>query len=414
MKVFIYKAIKNKKLISEEIEGKDEEEVAGKLREKGLEILSIKSKSGKKDEKEGDKKPSFMDRFKKVKKVEKVFLYKNISTMLQAGLPLPEVIDLMRDSVKNPILIEVLGQLKYDVESGNYISTSLAKHPKVFATSEIAMIQAGEAGGKLPESFYSLYEDAESENKLVRDVKGAMMYPAIILSILLLVVILLLVFVLPQLTGFFNQANIEVPLMTRVIMAVSDFSRKNYILITIILVVTLFGFRLLLKRSKKAQIYFDKIVIKIPWLGKQFKLFYIHKVARTLGLLIKSGVPILQALEIVEKSVPHHGYSASIGIIRKDIKSGGKLSTSIEKFDDLYPIFVSRMLKVGDQTGNTSDSLNNISEYYRDELKETLENISSIIEPVLMVILGVGVAFIAVSVLLPLYKIVSGINQMQK
>ncbi|MBN2015360.1 type II secretion system F family protein [Candidatus Dojkabacteria bacterium] len=416
METYSYKALKDDKLVSGELEGRDENEIAGKLQEQGLEVLNIKQEGGKKSVTPsiGKVKTSFLDRFKKVKKVEKMFLYKNFATMLKAGLPLPEAIDLMRESLKNPLLEGVLSQLKYDVEAGNYISASLSKFSDIFSQSEISMIQAGEAGGTLPQSFHGLFIDAEAETKLQKDIKGAMMYPAIILSILLLVTLLLLIFVLPQLTGFFLQANIEVPTMTRIIMAASDFFKDYFFLIAIVVVALIVTLRSLIKKSKTVKKYFDKFTIRIPWLGMQFKYYYIHKIARMLGLLIKSGVPILEALEIVEKSIGHLGFSNSIRVMRSDIKRGGKLSTSVQSFDKLYPPFVSRMLSVGDRTGNTSEALENVSEYYDEELRSTLANISSIIEPILMVALGLGVAFIAISVLIPMYSIVSGINQMQK
>jgi len=414
MHKYTYKAIKDKKLISGGVEASDENEAADKLKEKGYEILSIKDNISDFDEEIEKRKLSLMERFTKVKKAEKVFLYKNFATMLKAGLPLLETIDLLRESIKNPKLEEVLSKLKYDVESGNYISASLASYPNVFSSSEIAMIRAGEIGGTLPQSFFGLFEDADSEYKLQKDIKGAMMYPAIILSILLFVAILLLVFVLPQLTGFFMQANIDVPRMTKITMAISDFIRKNIILISIFFISITIVLKILIDKVEKAKVIFDKIIIKLPWIGKQFKLFFIHKITRMLGLLIRSGVPILQALDIVEKSMGHHGYAQSIREIKADVKKGGKLSDSIERYENLYPPFVSRMLKVGDRTGNTSEALDNISVYYRDELQEALDNISTIIEPILMVCLGVGVAFIAISVLIPLYSIVSGINQMKK
>lgn len=414
MKTFLYKALKSKRLVSGEIEGKDEDEVASKLKEKGLDILNIKSKVKGSGEKMGKGKLGFTSRFRGVKKVERVFLYKNLATMLKAGLPLPEVIDLLRESIKNPRLIKILGQLKYDVESGNYISSSLSKHKDIFNTSEIAMIKAGEIGGSLPQSFFGLYQDAEAESRLQKDIKSAMMYPLIILSILLLVVLLMLLFVLPQLTGFFTQANIEVPTITKVVMAASDFFKKYFVYFAILLIGIIVSIRVSIKKSERVKRFFDKFTLRVPWVGKQLKLFYIYKVARMLGLLIKSGVPILQALEIVEKSVMHTGYASSISEVKKDVKRGGKLSESIKKFTELYPPFVSRMLKVGDKTGNTSEALQNVSDYYREELQETLGSISTIIEPVLMVFLGAGVAFMAIAVLIPLYSIVSGINQMQK
>ncbi len=412
MQTFVYKALKKEKLLSGEMEGKDQDEVASKLREKGLDILSIKGKLERVDIKKEVKKFTLFSKGKKVKKGDRVFLYKNFATMIKAGLPLPEIIDLLRESIKNPKLIEILGRLKYDIEAGKYISDSLSKYPDVFNTSEIAMIKAGEVGGSLSQSFLGLYQDAEAEYKLQKDIKGAMTYPVIILSILLMVVLLMLLYVLPQLTGFFNQANIEVPKMTRIIMKASDFFKKYFIYLFALFISLVVSLYIGIKKFKKMKDFFDNIMIKFPWVGKQFKYFYIYKIARMLGLLNKSGVPILQSLEIVEKSVTHTRYSNSIKKIRKDVKTGGKLSKSVDNFKDLYPPFVSRMLKVGDRTGNTSDALANVSDYYKEELQEALGNISTLIEPILMVFLGAGVAFMAIAVLIPLYSVVSGINQM--
>lgn len=412
MKTFKYRSIKNGKTQSGYIEARDEDEAISKLKERGLEILSIK---GMEDHSEGfgktHKKISIGKQSKKkIKKTEKVFFYKNLSTMLKAGLPLLEAIDLIRESTKEQALIDILGQLKYDVEAGNYISDSLSKH-KTFKENEIAMIKAGEVGGTLPESFQGLYEDTESEVKLKKDIKGAMMYPAVILSILFLVVLLLLLFVLPQLTGFFEQANIEVPTVTKFTMAISKFAKQNFLLIAIVLVGSIIGIRILIKRSTGFKRIYDKFLLKTPFIGKQLKFFHIYKFARMLGLLIKSGVSIVQAIEIVEKSSTNYLYKNSIRVMKQDVKKGEKLSDTIKKYDDLYPVFVSRMVKVGEKTGNTADSLENISDMYSTELRETLENLSSLIEPLLLVFLGAGVAFIAISVLIPLYSIVSGINQ---
>jgi type IV pilus assembly protein PilC len=414
MDKFLYKVSKQGKFEAGEMEGRDEDEVAGKLREKGFEILSIRKREEEKRIISEKATQSILRRFRRIKKVDKVFMYKNFSTMLTAGLPLTEAIDLLRESIKNDRLVEVLGQLKYDVEGGSYISGSLEKYPDIFGTSEIAMIRAGEVGGTLPQSFDGLYQDVESERKLIGDIRGALMYPSIILSILLLVTLLLLLFVLPQLTGFFDQANMEIPLMTRIIMDFSAFLKSYFIYIAAFLIIVVVLLRVSIKRSKGAKKTFDKLILKIPMIGNYLKLFFIHKFARMLGLLLKSGVPILQALEIVEKSLTHIGYSESIEYVRKKVKMGDKLSDLISEFKDLYPPFVGRMLKVGDRTGNTAEALDNISEYYRNELEEALENIPSLIEPILMVFLGAGVALIAIAVLIPLYKIVSGINQLQK
>ncbi len=415
MKLYTYRALKDKRLKKGEMEADSEDEIIRKLKEKNWEILSVKEKKSQTVLESKDiKKESILKGFGKVKDVDKVFLYKNFATMLKAGLPLPEVIDLLRESLDNEKLKNILKELKHDIETGNYISSSLEKHKDVFDTSEIAMLRAGEVGGSLPESFSSLHQDVESEYKLKKSVKKAMTYPVIILSILAFVAVVLLVFVLPQLTGFFTQSNIEIPATTKFTMALSEFVKKNIVLIVIFSVGAIVGLRVASKKSKGMKEFIDRATLKVPWVGKQFQMYYIHKIARMLALLIKSGVPILEALEIVEKSVMHIGYSGSVKTLREDVKSGKKLSESVRKFKDLYPTFVSRMLKVGDRSGNTAEVLLNISSYYREELEDALANISTLIEPILMVCLGIGVAFIAITVLIPLYSIVSGINQMKK
>lgn len=416
MKKFEYKATKSGKLITGALDGKDEDEVASKLREKGYEVLSIVVTE---EDEQAEGKFSnihipFLSRGGSVKKVEKVFLFKNFATMIKAGLPLPEAIDLLRDSIKSRKLKEILDGLKYDVESGGAISTSLNKHQDIFGTSEIAMINAGEVGGTLPQSFENLYEDAHSEHQLQKDLKSAMMYPIIVLSILILVVLLMVLFVLPQLTGFFTQANIDIPMSTKIVMWFSSFIRSYFIFIVIGLIASFMGLKVGLKRSKIVKTVYDRFMLKVPMVGKQLHSFYVYKIARMLGLLIRSGVPILEALEIVSKSTTHTKYKESIEVFRKDIKVGGKLYESVEKFPNLYPPFVSRMLRVGDRTGNTAESLQNISDFYRTELEETLANLSTLVEPILMVFLGAGIAVMAISILVPLYSIVSGINEMQK
>ncbi len=413
METFIYKALKNGKVISGEVKANSEYEVEGKLKEKNLEIISISNLQDKK--KSSDLKHFNIPFFKKkIKKSEKVFLFKNFYTMLKAGLPVLEIIDLLRESVKNSKLIEILEELKFDIETGNYISSSLLKHSDVFGKNEISMIKAGEAGGTLPQSFEGLYKDAESELKLIKNIKSAMMYPAIILSILLLVTLLLLLFVLPQFTSFFTEANMEVPQMTKIVMGFSVFIRKYCLLVIALGLIFIVGINFLFRNSRFFRVIIENIIIRIPIVGTQVKYYYIHKISRILGSLLKSGVPILQALDIVNESVSNNLYSRSVKSMKDKVKSGGQLSEAIEKFGLIYPPFVSRMLKVGDRTGNTADSLDHVSEYYKEELQETLDNLSSLIEPILMVLLGIGVAFIAISILIPLYKMVSGINQIQQ
>lgn len=414
MPIFSYKGTKNDQLVKGKIEARDEEDAFANLKKSNIEILSIKGSESDKSSSLDSKSKKILGKVGKIKKGDKVFIYKNFSTMLKAGLPLLESIDLIKDSIKDKKVVKILTQLRYDIEAGSFISDSLAKNKGVFSENEISMLKAGEAGGKLPDSFFNLFQDTDAETRLQKDIKSAMIYPILILSILLLVSLLLVLFVLPQMTGFFEQSDIAIPTMTKLTMGFSNFMRKNFLLIGIVLTAIITAIKVSVKKSSKAKKINDKVMLRIPFLGKQMKYFYIYKISRMLGLLIKSGVPIVQAVEIVEKSVTNTLYKNSITMMKEDLKKGQKLSESIEKFPEIYPSFVSRMVKVGEKTGNTSEALQNISDLYRDNLQETLKNLPSLIEPVLLLFLGAGVAFIAISVLVPMYSIVSGINQMQK
>lgn len=413
MKKFLYKAVNQEgKLIEGDMDERTSFEVEKKLKDEGYDILNISvEKSGKKGEVNIDK-VKFLKRKQKVKKSEKVFLYKNIASMLKAGLPMLEVVDLLKEDVKNDRLRNVLKNLKVDVEGGGYISSTFKRYSDIFSEGEVSVIKAGEASGTLPESFHELYTDTKAEDDLRKDVKNAMMYPAIIMSILLLVTTLLFVYVIPQMTSFFVESNIEIPTITKIIIAVSGFMKNNFLILIIGFVGSVITLRSMMKKSEKFKKFFDRFILKVPWLGKQIMRFNVYRFTRMLASLIRSGIPILQALEIASKSISHIGYRRSIEEIRKEVKKGIEISSSISKYDKLYPSFVARMLKFGDKTGNIDEALNNVSEQYQQELEDTLANISTIIEPVLMVILGVGVAFIAISVLIPMYKVVSGINQL--
>ena len=413
MKKFLYKAVSQEgKLIKGEMDERTSQDVEKKLKDKGYDILNISVEETEKKDELNLNNIKFFKRKKSIRKSEKVFLYKNIASMLKAGLPMLEVVGLLKEDVNNDSLRNVLKNLKVDVEGGGYISSTFERYPDMFSEGEVSVIKAGEASGTLPESFYELYVDTKAEDDLRKDIKNAMMYPAIIMSILVLVSTLLFVYVIPQMTSFFVESNIEIPTITKIIIAVSGFMKNNFLVLTLGFVITIVTLRSMVRKSVKFKRSFDKFILKVPWLGKQIMRFNVYRFTRMLSSLIRSGIPILQALEIASKSISHTGYRRSIEETRKVVKKGVEISSAISKYDKLYPSFVGRMLKFGDKTGNIDEALNNVSEQYQQELEDTLANISTIIEPVLMVILGVGVAFVAISVLIPMYKVVSGINQL--
>lgn len=413
MKIYSYRvAGKNETVETGEIEGQTETEVADKLAKEGKKVLSIQEKLSPQGGVIGAGSASFLDRFRKVSLSDKIFLFKNLSTMIEAGLPLVESVELLEENVKSGKLKDILKHLRSEVESGREMSYVLAQYPKVFSNGEVSMVKAGEVSGNLHVSFNGLYEDADADKRLRKDIKGAMMYPAIIFSIMTIISLALFIFVIPQLTNFFVQSNIEVPLITQIIISVSGFLKRYYIYLFLGIVGVIVGVNALLASSKDVQRFRDIVLLKIPWFNRQYKYFYVHRIARMMSMLLRNGVSIVEALEIAESSLANVKYRETITQSSEEVKRGGKLSESFAKHEKLYPGFVPRMLTVGDRTGKTDESFENISTYYEDELRDTLSNLSSIIEPILMVILGIGVAFIAISVLIPMYRIVSGVNQL--
>ncbi len=338
----------------------------------------------------------------RIKTKEKIIFSRQLSTLINAGLPLVQSLRSVQGQTKSKPFQAVITQIISDVEAGNKLSDSLAKYPKVFNTIFCSLVASGEASGTLDKSLERLAVQQEKDAEINSKVRGAMIYPIIVLVVMVLVVGFMLVKVLPQVQVLYDGIKgAQLPLVTRVLLSASNFVIKFWWIVTALLV---FGIIMTTRWSKTigGKRFFDKIKMKSPGVGQLFMKLYMARFARTAHTLVASGVPLLQTLEITSKSIDNIYIEASLKAASEKVKGGKALSDSIEKdtnFLDLVP----KMIHIGEQSGSLESMLDKTAEYYEKEVDQQIKTISTIIEPAMMVILGVVALVVVAAVLLPVY-----------
>lgn len=397
---------KNGKVIKGEMVARTQSEIEDNLLKYGYTVLSIELE---KEKSEGTKKQSSLFQ-KKISLQEKILLFTNLAAMLKAGLPVVEAIDVLKEGQKNQRLIEILDVASYDIQGGMTFHSALSKFPEVFTTMDLSMFEVGEVGGLLEENIRTLAVELKNQKDLQSKVKGAMMYPMVITVALVAIVILLIIFVIPQIAGFFKDADLKLPLTTRLLIGLSDLLINYGLYVLAIVIAAIVGFRTIYKKSKNFKRLIDGLILKIPFVGVQIIKLNTARFTKTLSALLKSGVPIIRSLEITRNGFSNLIYQEALDGIAQDIEAGQELADAMAKFPDIFYSMAVRMVRVGGQTGTIDESLLNVSTYYQEEVTEVLDNLSSIIEPVLLLVMGGGVALIALSVLGPIYQLTGSIS----
>ena len=350
-----------------------------------------------------EEKSGALYRFKsRIKTKEKIIFSRQLSTLINAGLPLVQSLRSVQSQTKSKPFQEVITRVISDVEAGNRLSDSLAKFPKVFNTIFCSLVASGEVSGTLDKSLERLAIQQEKDAEINSKVRGAMIYPVIVLAVMVLVVGFMLVKVLPQVQVLYDGIKgAQLPLITRMLLSVSNFVISFWWLVVAILA---FGVIMTSKWSKTigGKRFFDKVKMKAPGFGQLFMKLYMARFARTAHTLVASGVPLLQTLEITSKSINNVYIEASLKAAGEKVRGGRALSDAIEKdpnFLDLVP----KMIHIGEQSGSMEAMLDKTAEYFEKEVDQQIKTVSTIIEPVMMVVLGVVALVVVAAVLLPVY-----------
>jgi type IV pilus assembly protein PilC len=342
----------------------------------------------------------------RVKDKDIVVFTRQFATMIDAGLPLVQGIEILSTQVENKALAKTLVAVKKDVEGGSSYADALKKHPRIFSELYVNMVAAGEAGGILDTILNRLSLYIEKAMKLKKKVKGAMIYPTVITTVAVLVIAVIMIFVVPTFSKMFAQLGGTLPMPTRIIIGLSHFIAGMggiMVLATIIgLIVTIIQVR----RTEKGKKFIDSIVLKLPIFGTILNKVAIAKFTRTLGTLISSGVPILDGLEITAKTAGNKVIEYHVLDVKKAVAEGKTLAEPLSRAK-VFPPMVTHMIAVGETTGALDAMLSKIADFYDDEVDAAVSNLTALMEPMLMVFLGVTVGFIVVAMYLPIFKLIT-------
>jgi len=340
----------------------------------------------------------------RVKNDELVMVTRNLGSMLDAGLPLSRALSVVKRQSKNPKLKMIVTDLVEQINKGEPFYTALGTYPKVFSDLYVAMVQAGEESGGMATSLKTLSVQMQRSSSLKKKIKGAMIYPAIVVTILVVIGILMMIYVMPSITGTFKSLDVELPITTTVLIATSDFMVAYTAVVLIGLVGAVVGFIYSL-RTKYGKIVTSWIIPRLPIIGTMAKETNAARTARTLSSLLSSGVDVMRALEITEAVVQNHFYKQIIAESRNRVEKGSPLSEIFIERDDLYPVLVGEMIAVGEETGNIASMLEELAGFYENEVEQKTKDLSTIIEPLLMVVIGGTVGFFALAMIAPIYSI---------
>ncbi len=383
------------------IETSDPRNVARILNRKRLVVISIKEKK--------ESRFKFLDKFlNRVSFADLVVMTRQLATMIESGLVLSEALDILQEQQSNRRLKETLGKISRDIKSGLDLASAIKKNPDIFPPLYSNLIKAGEASGKLDSVLLQMADSMEKDREFRARIKGAMIYPAVISVMMVGVILIMLLFVIPRLTSLYTQSNIELPLPTKILISTSGFFISYWwiILIFSILAGVVFN-RWVASSSGRYQ--FDSLLLKTPIIGKLVQETSLTNFTRTFGLLIAAGIPIIDSLTIVTDVVSNSVYKRSMQTCALGVERGLTLSSQLEQ-TGVFPKIVSQMFRVGEETGKVDAIAFKLSEYFESESDHMVKNLTVIIEPVILVLLGIGVAFLVLSIILPIYQLTTSFS----
>lgn len=385
------------------IKAKDERDLAWQLKSEGL----IPTKIEKKKEKEkGSFSISILNR---VSLVEKLMFTRHLSVMIKGGVALPEAVQTLGRQTKSAYFKKVLEGVSENLKKGINLHEALAAYPRVFTSIYVNMVEVGEILGNLEEILNLLAVQLKKEHDIKSKVKGAMMYPLVVLSATIAIGILMMVVVIPRIAKIFKELKANLPASTRFVIALSEFIKNHTLLVIFMIVFSVVGF-VLFSKSAFGKKVIDFILIKTPFIKDIVIKVNSARFCRSLSSMLGGGVSIVRSLEIVAESAGNTYYERATKEAAKEVQKGVSLNSVLERNPDIFPILLVQMMRVGEETGMSAQILKQLAEFYEEEVDSVTRSLSSIVEPVLMIILGAAVGFFAVSMLQPMYSVVDYIG----
>lgn len=394
------------------MEAKDKRELAQLLRDQGFVLMSVSSAGIAKSQ--DDVGTSLFDlsdilgRFFGVKLVEKMMFARHLSVMIGAGLSLNRSLIALADQASSKKFNRVLTLIEEDVRKGESFADALAKHPHEFNDLFVSMIRVGEESGTLEDVLKVLARQMKKDHELISRVRGAMIYPAIIVTVMIGIGILMMILVVPRLAEVFGDLGVELPPTTRAVISLGTFFANNILLVLVSFPILIFLGKVSTS-SRMGKNAIDWLVLRFPLIAGITKKVNSARFARTLSSLTRSGVPIVRSLEILSGTLTNHYYKESIIASIEKVKKGEELNKSIAGYPKLYPPIVVQMVAVGEETGALAEVMQRLASFYETEVSNITRNLSSVIEPILMVVIGIMVGFFAVSMIQPMYSMMGSI-----
>jgi type IV pilus assembly protein PilC len=401
--LFKYKAVDEKGISREgEIDAVNRDMAISGLQRRGLIVISVL---------DAEKSQPLFKRslFEKVKAKEIVILSRQMATLFEAQISALKVFSMLASSVQGKLLGKKLNQITDDIQAGLSISNALAKHPDVFSSFYVNMVKSGEETGKLNFIFAHLADYLDRQYALTAKTRNALIYPVFVIITFIVVMALMFTVVIPKISSIILTSGQEVPIYTKIVITLSDFT-VHYGFILLILLI-LFGIWLWrISTTQKGKTYLDRKKLSLPAAGDLFKKLYLSRLADNLDTMLTSGIPIIRSLEITAEVVGSQVYKNLLKEVVEEVKAGSSLSGAFERHPKEIPIIMVQMAKVGEETGSLGQILKTMADFYKREVDNAIDTLVGLIEPVMIVFLGLGVGVLLVSVLMPIYNMVGGIG----
>ena len=402
MKLY-YKAVTGKgESIDGLIEARNPSEAADYLRSK--ELLPIKIVR-----KEKSKLSSFIPFFhEKISSKDMVNFTRQLSTMLTSGLTLLRSLEILKNQIGKRFFVDIIDSIIKDIQEGASFSKAITKYPEVFSPVYVALIEASEGSGLLDKAFLRLADTLEKQQKLRSTVKAALTYPLIVIVMMIIVVFVMMIFVIPQISTLYESLNVALPLPTLILMQISNFFVAFWFIILAALVLVGVAYNRWYKTAE-GKLTIDSLFLKIPVFGALIKKTILAEFSRTLGALLASGTLVVEALDKVSNITGNIHYKNAIDDVAKRVEKGVSIGDSMSLYY-LFPPNLIELVKIGEQTGKLDETLAKASEYFENEVDQTVKTLSTAMEPIILIFLGIGVAFLVIAIITPIYQITSSIN----